>query len=295
MKQPSKLLLLMLLTCAAMACKKLRKNSFETDQFTQELIKACRNGDLEKIKQLAAAGANLNARGNGESSDSVPILIATERGYDALFEYLVQGGASIDGTLGERALRVAARNGRIRIVKYLLETGISVNSGTKDFTPLMEAARYNHAEIARILISQGAVIDDIDSSNASENKTALMFAAEKRYPETIKLLLEHKADVNHRISYGPNRSGYESGWTSLIISFNDNFYDYTTDRHIKSIEYLLDGGADINAIDDCGCTALDYAIRNKFPKPGAFLVTKSGKRGTNCKLPPVEPPDLHGH
>lgn len=288
-------LTLFIILCNIITCKRKAPYSTQSDQYTKSLINACAKGDLQTVKRLAAAGANLNAKiGEGHTPDAIPLVVAAQHGNDNIFDFLILSGASTEGWAGESILRYAAANGRIKIVKYLLSSGVSVNIGTKEFTPLMEAARYNQTEIIKLLLSHGAIIDDCDTSNLGDRHTALMLAAENRHSDTIKILIENKANTNAIIVYGENCSGPFSGWTPLMLSFNENHYAYSESEHIKCIDYLLAAGANPNHIDKCGCTSLDYAKRNDFPVAEKHLVEKGGKLGENCQLPPEEMPDNHG-
>jgi ankyrin repeat protein len=67
----------------------------------------------------------------------------------------------------------------------LIDNGADVNAKTKGgFTALMEAARLDHKEVAKLLIDNKADV------NAKENngKTALMYAKEKNHKEIVSLL-----------------------------------------------------------------------------------------------------------
>lgn len=76
---------------------------------------------------------------------------------------------------GFSALSIAAGNGYLEIVKYLLEHGANINSTmTLNDTPLITAIMNEHIEVAEYLISQGADISIIDS----EGHDALWFANE---------------------------------------------------------------------------------------------------------------------
>lgn len=283
----TKILISLIMLNFFLACKPY---TTESDQYTKNLLKACQSGDIQTVILLVKAGANINAtRGDlgGGNSNDFPLLVAAENGHDDIFEYLISQGASIKHVAGEAILRVASRNGRIKIVNYLLKKKVPVNGFIKDFsfTPLMEAARYNETEVMQVLISNGAIIDECDKSDLGKQETALMAAAESRNSDAIKILIEHKANVNAIIINGANYYSRDSGWTALMQTFNSNIYEYSEIDHIKCIEYLIEAGADPNITDDCGCTAMDYALRNNFKKAGKYLSEKGGKTGNGCALP----------
>lgn len=286
------ILILVLVLLNVTTCNKEKVFSTQYDQYTKELLIACQQGDIQTVKRLVRSGTNLNARRGdlrGGNSTDFPLLLAAEWGHDDVFEYLISEKASIKGSLGEEILRVASRNGRIKIVNYLLAEGVSVNDGEKYYTPLMEAVRTNNIEIIKILIIHGAIIDDHEKNENFIQLTALMVAAEERHPEAIKILINSKADVNARTK----NYGIGTSWSPLMLTFNESQHEYSASDHIKSIDYLLAAGADPNLVDECGCTALDYSIRNYFTLAGKHLAEKGGKRGEKCILPPYEEADEH--
>ena len=90
-------------------------------------------------------------------------------------------------------LHSAAYHGDLEMVQVLLECGVDVN--TKDYgvyTPLDFAlSRLHHNEAALLSIAQGA---DPNSRN-TKGFTPLHRAAERRWIEIARLLIEHGADV----------------------------------------------------------------------------------------------------
>ncbi|RYJ36638.1 Ankyrin [Flavobacterium anhuiense] len=53
-------------------------------------------------------------------------------------------------------LHLAVCNGDLETVKKSIEYGADVNKIVRNMTPLMLAARYNHVEIVKILLANGA-------------------------------------------------------------------------------------------------------------------------------------------
>lgn len=68
-----------------------------------------------------------------------------------------------------------------------------INSSDQEGTSLlMSAAWHGKDDIAQWLLENGAIIDQEDNYA----KTALIYAADKGYASTVKLLLAHGADIN---------------------------------------------------------------------------------------------------
>lgn len=100
---------------------------------------------------------------------------------------------------GKTCLQVAAHQGHINIIKYLLSIRANVNIVDKEGDSTLHYAAFgNQPEIMRILLTHGAHINVVNSSRCS----ALHISAHKRPPHCIKVLLEFGANVNIQDSYG---------------------------------------------------------------------------------------------
>lgn len=58
-----------------------------------ELLQACRDGNLQDVKLLLAAGANVNAK-----FDETPLTISAEKGHIEVVRFLLDSGANINET-----------------------------------------------------------------------------------------------------------------------------------------------------------------------------------------------------
>ncbi len=96
--------------------------------------------------------------------------------------------------------------------------------------------------------------DEINKTNAFD-WTALMLAAHKSNTtssiDTVKLLLEHGADVNLK---------NDNGWTALMLAAR---YSYK-DNNIDTVKLLIEYGANINHKNNIDWTILMYTARNPF-------------------------------
>ena len=84
------------------------------------------------------------------------------------------------------ALFQATREGNTDMVKSLVTSqGADVNAtDERGSTPLLEAARYGHEDICRILIAAGANVKARDN----DGKTALMLALQGDHEEVVRVL-----------------------------------------------------------------------------------------------------------
>ena len=122
----------------------------------QQLIQAIESRDLERVRELLAAGANPNAR----KGDRTALQLVPHRA-DEIKWALIEAGAE-DAEL-VHSLVAAIGPGRAKIVyKILIERGADVNVLTHSGTPIQVAARQGYTEIADLLIAAGA---DVDASS----------------------------------------------------------------------------------------------------------------------------------
>lgn len=86
------------------------------------------------------------------------------------------------------ALFRATREGNTDMVKSLLSSpGADVNAiDERGSTPLLEAARYGHEDITRVLIAAGADVKAKDK----DGKTALMLAVQFDHEEVVRVLAQ---------------------------------------------------------------------------------------------------------
>jgi ankyrin repeat protein len=193
----------------------------------------------------------------------------------------------------------AAMSSDLETVKTLLASGADINQTAADgMTPLVVSiVKFNDA-VARYLIEKGANV------NADEaGFTALHCAALTGQLAVAKALLARGADVNARLElplrmqatfvpYNPDlQTGRlaDSGTTALMLAAGlgkrqatdmftfIKYYTWTEDQAIETMRVLLEMGADINAANEFGETALHGATYHAALKVIQFLV----ERGAN--------------
>ena len=127
------------------------------------LIAAARSSDLSLVNLLLERGAQVDLAVRGDGS---PLIAASMLGNLKIMTRLVERGADVNGfVLGdETPLINAARAGRLDAVRYLVGNGADVNlavpadSGraAEIRSPLGEALKHDHRDVADFLRSQGA-------------------------------------------------------------------------------------------------------------------------------------------
>jgi ankyrin repeat protein len=214
------------------------------------LVEAVLYCDEEAVKLLLDRGADPNAHAQGGS----PALVLAAGDY-AKVRALVEKGAQVNARspMGRTALlAAAAQRDSYRIVSYLLEHGADPKAldGAPEFlsngtnaNALMYAARSGDLRTMTLLLDQGL---DVNAATTSGN-TALCDAISARNEEAVRLLIERGAKVN--FAFGPTNQ------TPLIWA---SFQEASA-----IVEDLLVAGADVNAKDKLGSTALVWAAMSE--------------------------------
>ena len=112
------------------------------------------DGSVLRMKLLRFAGANINARGNC----CMPLFLAAGEGRIAVVRYLLNEGADLNvrENLGHTALTEATYYGHANVVKELVFRGADINAIGDDGTALDIAIARKHLAIADLLKHQGA-------------------------------------------------------------------------------------------------------------------------------------------
>jgi ankyrin repeat protein len=218
-------------------------------------------GDLEALDALLREGANATALNR---YGATPLSEAVRIAGGPLIEKLLKAGAdpnTLVTSQAETVLMKASRDGNVDAVKVLLDHGAEVNAkeNFRGQTAVMWAAAEGHADIVNLLAMHGADLNlrsyDRDTTIpkmaagtpaapiARGGLTALLFAARQGEIETVKALLDAKADVNAVDSDGNN---------ALVLAILNTHYDLT--------QFLIDRGEDINIAAKNGRTALYSAV-----------------------------------
>ena len=109
----------------------------------KQLLRACLNGNLNKVKDLLNQGANIHYY------DDDPLHIASKHGHLDIVKYLITQGANIHAS-DDYALSLASTNGHLEIVKYLISKGANIHADN-DYI-LCLASHYGHLDIMKYLI-----------------------------------------------------------------------------------------------------------------------------------------------
>ena len=125
-----------------------------------------------------------------------PVADAAEQGDTQIVRTLLQQGEDVNAAQsdGLTALHWAALNNDVEMAKLLLYAGATVKPMTRvgGYTPLHLASRSGYSEVMRAMLDAGADPNKLTSTGV----TAMHFAAQSDAPEAIRVLAEHRGDLN---------------------------------------------------------------------------------------------------
>jgi ankyrin repeat protein len=254
---------------------------------TTPLLFAVRKGDIRSVRAMLSAGADVNEK---RTDLATPLLVAIINGHEDLVDLLLEKGADPNAEGGsteltvqgvkarpikidlktpphrQQLLQVATEGGngrnntwgrplqaavhvanwhvsdeiisvhidRLRVIKSLLAHGADVNGRNTDMEPRWSGARYRRRLV-------GA--------------TAFLFAAKAADVEVMRFLLEHGADpkINTGVNITPLMAAAGIAWAS-------NQDRASEEQVLEAVKLLVEEvGADVNAVDDVGETAMHAA------------------------------------
>jgi ankyrin repeat protein len=241
---------------------------------------AVREGRVDVVKVLLKAGANVN--------ETIPLDGPRRRGYG--------GGLPRAGT---SALLLAATNGHFELAAHLLDAGANPNADLPGYTVLhaMTAVRkpgigdndpapegsgsMSSLDFVKKLVTQGANVNARMTKRPNLNNTRLneigatpyFLAALTADAELMRTLAASGADP-----LLPNVDNSTPLMAAAGLATRSPGEDAGTEREVlEAVQVALDLGADVNAVDKNGETAVHAAAYKNLPKVVKFLVAKGAK------------------
>jgi ankyrin repeat protein len=252
------------------------------------LMFAARVGDLESAKLLVSAGANVN---DADAWGVSATTLAAHSGFTDLVKFLLEHGADPNAAPnGFTALHEAIMRRDEEMVAALLEHHADPNAPLRTWTPTRRSSEDFHFEPSLV----GA--------------TPFWLAARYLEPKVMRLLADRGADprfvlnVTWVASQGTGQQERSSSATALLAAVGVTGEGRNRDSAgsaawvspprseresltLETVKLAVELGADINAANRDGRTALDGAQELKYPSVISFLLEQGAKPGTGANAP----------
>lgn len=248
---------------------------------------ACFTGNVDITKHLVEKGADIHAK---DKQGSTAVHEAAYWGHFSILTYLVDeksanfNARNIHGDTPLYKAIESAADSKLDVIKYLLDSKqVAVNTrGRFEKSPLHLAARYGDLDTVKYLIKKGADVDAINGIGETPVHTAAAWA---NLPVLKYLVEETKANLNAKTIRGDSPAHNAictvptfRGLLKLnVIKYliNDRHVDINTQGFMGNsllhtavyygrldiVKYLVEKGANINAVNDDGDTPLDTATK----------------------------------
>ncbi len=237
------------------------------------LLYAARDGRLELARMLLTAGANVNLP---EANGITPLIMATANNHVELARFFLEHGADIQAAdaWGRTPLWTAIdlrnldvdfntlKNGvdraaALELVKALLDRGAPVNVRTKEIVP-----------VRRFMLFVGD-LSWVDFTG----ETPFVRAALAGDITVMRLLLDHGADPN--IPTNSNSTALMAA-AGVNWAFNQT-YTESKESLLEAVKLCLEKGADVNAVNSMGLTAVFGAVNRGSDDILEYLVQKGAR------------------
>lgn len=220
----------------------------------QELLKACRIGDKERLKSILL-----------ESPQAIN---------------------ESDSKLGWTGLYCSVMCGHTEIAKYLISNSADINVQNRmGETPLHQAIECRNMKLIKLLLKSGA------NPNVQQNdgETPLHLAISQLNFKAVSILLQYKADPNiPNFLYGktPTHYAVESGNSRIYNEILNNNADLTIkDKQGYSAESLLKGAERLNANQELSITQQISPILTRCNSESSTL---NEKKSIDSKLKQIQ-------
>jgi len=227
------------------------------------LMFAARQGDLESAKLLIAAGANPNDVG---PDGMTALVMASYSGHGDVAAFLLSKDASPNAAeAGYTALHTAVLRGDVDSIKALLKYGANPNARITQGTPVTREG------------------EDLVLPTPLVGATAYFLAAKFLERDIMRVLAQAGADTKLAVADGttPLMAAAGVGWGGEVnrrdayVLQGTEFHD--ADRALETVKLALDLGADVNAVNEAGDTALHGAAAKSYDAIVQLLADKGAQ------------------
>jgi uncharacterized protein len=277
------------------------------------LMWAAAEGHAEVVKELIEAGADFRLR---LPTGFTPLLFAVREGRIPVVNVLLKAGADVNDTVpvdggrrrgyggrlppaGASALLLAVMNAHFELAAHLVDAGADVNAALPGYTPLhaITAVRkpgvgdndpgpegsgtLSSLELVKKLVAHGADVNARMTKRANLTNTRLkelgatpfLLAAQVADAELMRTLAALGADP-----FITNVDGSTALMVAAGLATRSPGEDAGTESEVlEAVQVALELGADINAVDINGETAMHGAAYKNLPKVVKLLASKGAK------------------
>jgi ankyrin repeat protein len=276
------------------------------------LVEALRTGDLPQfMKSVAEDPKLLNARG---PEGSTPFMYAVLYTGVPTLEPLLKQGADVNKRNDANATALMWGASDLEKTRVLVAHGADVNARSSDMrTPLMIAARCpGNTAAVKFLLDHGA--NPNPNAHPFTESSPLIEAATAGDAASVELLLSYGAEVKNTAGEPALEMAIAvrcSKCTALLVTKGLSREDYSVALpniaafgDVNAVRLMLDHGANVNAVDPLGRTALMYAAASDLiPLDEVKLLVERGadvnakdahKQGGDSGLTVLDIARLHG-
>ena len=277
------------------------------------LMWAAAEGHAEVVKELIEAGADFRLR---LPSGFTPLLFAVREGRLGVVRVLLKAGADVNETVpaeagrrrgyggrlppaGGSALLLAVTNAHFELAAHLLEAGADPNAALPGYTALHAitsvrkpgvgdndpapegSGTMSSLELVKKLVAQGADVNARMTKRANLTNTRLkelgatpfLLAAQTADAELMRTLAALGADP-----FLPNVDHSTPLMVAAGLATRSPGEDAGTESEVlEAVQAALDLGADVNAVDINGETAMHAAAYKNLPGVVKFLAAKGAR------------------
>lgn len=180
-----------------------------------EVQKAVECNDAHRLKQLIGSGADIDIPNR---MDITPLMFAAYNGNVECVKLLLDAGADLKrrGPGGRSAVHFAIRSSigplSAKVLEILVNAGADLNATDNDrWSPMHSAGAAGDENSLRFLISLGTDIDPIDL----HGRTPLHLCARNKRRGTARILINNGANINRQDGFGMTPLHYAADAVSI--------------------------------------------------------------------------------
>lgn len=172
-------------------------STMNQSQLDSELIDAAGRGDLARVQELLAKGANVHAT---DARKRTALIAAAYGDHVEIGRVLIEAGADVNvqDNTKQSAYLIPTADGGLEFLKLTLANGADVRSlDSYNGTGLIRAADRGRVEIIRELLKTDIKIDHINNLGWTALLEAIILGSGgKNHTDVVRLLVDAGANVN---------------------------------------------------------------------------------------------------